>query len=81
VTTTSRLCAECNQPIPQKRLAALPNIRHCITCVAPHLRKMDEDITGRLLTFANTEETDVVAINTGRDDRTVFHTDDLEEIL
>ena len=75
-----RLCVRCNQSITQKRIAALPNIRHCIDCVKVLTYKM-EAIADRLITFAEPEETDVVAINTGRDERTVFHTDDLEEIL
>jgi RNA polymerase-binding transcription factor DksA len=31
-----RLCEECDQPIPQKRLAAVPDARLCVQCAAQH---------------------------------------------
>jgi hypothetical protein len=33
--TKERLCLECEQPIPAKRLAAVPQTRYCVDC-APH---------------------------------------------
>ncbi len=31
-----RLCGECGQPIPQKRLAAVPDADSCVDCASQH---------------------------------------------
>jgi len=75
-----RKCAECGQPIPAARLEALPNVQTCRDCSKVQPYTMHEDISKRVPQF-KPEETDAVAINTDRDERTVLHTEDLEEIL
>ena len=74
-----RTCAECGQPISAARLEALPNVHTCRDCSKVQPYVMHEDISKRIPHFKS-EEADVVAIRTDKDERTAYRTTDLEEI-
>lgn len=42
---TEILCQTCGEPIPKKRLEAVPGTRHCVNCARPE-RKKFKDLPG-----------------------------------
>lgn len=48
-------CEDCGEPIPPKRLALLPNTKHCVRCAPPVQRRSEADLSGTNALIQHTE--------------------------
>lgn len=61
IPNSVRLCSVCQEPIPQKRLDAVPDTEHCIPCLekegdVPKVKRFDEFLpNGELVSTTFTE--------------------------